>query len=280
MKGLKDVIRVMHHDDPPCETRLDNGYCPDCKFVPDMQSLALWSYCKACQVPLEGILKLQKEGGGFEKGIMKCPKCKETFDLRPEEKKNASKAVVLKKADKKLVVPKILGVEKELRGRKTTMQIVDVDFGDKKWKYEIVRRPDAACAIVETQRGQKFIFIKQYRIPVEAELFEAVAGCVEDGEDPEDCINREVEEETGYKVKTIDHLVSFYASPGYSNEILHAYYVTVDDVAGEQRPDDDERIKVVSLNYQQVKAIMDADGLKDAHTLIAWREACKKYNWE
>jgi hypothetical protein len=33
---------ILHHDDPPCEEELINGYCPVCKYIPDMQSTALW----------------------------------------------------------------------------------------------------------------------------------------------------------------------------------------------------------------------------------------------
>jgi predicted RNA-binding Zn-ribbon protein involved in translation (DUF1610 family) len=54
---------VLHHDDSPCYKRLDNGYCSSCRFVPDMQSLALYYYCPRCDVPLTK---------------MKCPICGQT----------------------------------------------------------------------------------------------------------------------------------------------------------------------------------------------------------
>ena len=58
-------------------------------------------------------------------------------------------------------IPQIVGHETELRGRRTTMEIVDVVAGDRQFKYEIVHRPEAAVAIVETFGGN-FIFIKQF----------------------------------------------------------------------------------------------------------------------
>lgn len=37
---------VMHHDDPPCEARLElDGRCPECKLHPDMQSTCFYYYC-------------------------------------------------------------------------------------------------------------------------------------------------------------------------------------------------------------------------------------------
>ncbi len=49
---MQEAKLVAHHDDPPCEHRLVNGYCPVCKLYPDTQSKALWYYCPDCNVPL------------------------------------------------------------------------------------------------------------------------------------------------------------------------------------------------------------------------------------
>jgi len=57
---------VMHHDDPPCEARLDSNYCcPECGFPPDMRCMALYFYCPTCDMKLKD---------------MKCPICKQTFE--------------------------------------------------------------------------------------------------------------------------------------------------------------------------------------------------------
>ena len=56
---------VLHHDDPPCAVRLNKkGRCPECKLIPDMQSVALYPYCPKCDMPLKNL---------------QCPKCKQTF---------------------------------------------------------------------------------------------------------------------------------------------------------------------------------------------------------
>jgi len=56
---------VLHHDDPPCEVRLEDGFCPECKFTPDMQSTCFHFYCPTCDCPLDKL---------------KCPKCGQTFE--------------------------------------------------------------------------------------------------------------------------------------------------------------------------------------------------------
>ncbi|MBI4119817.1 MAG: hypothetical protein HY456_03165 [Parcubacteria group bacterium] len=58
---------VLHHDDPPCTERLDNGFCRKCGFVPDMQSTCFYFYCPACKIRLTD---------------MRCPKCKKTFERK------------------------------------------------------------------------------------------------------------------------------------------------------------------------------------------------------
>ncbi len=65
---LAEAKLVLHHDDPPCAARLDNGFCHECNFTPDMQSTCFYFYCPICDVPLKK---------------MACPKCGQTFK-RPD----------------------------------------------------------------------------------------------------------------------------------------------------------------------------------------------------
>jgi len=56
---------VLHHDDPPCEARLEDGRCPECRYVPDMQSTCFRFYCPKCD-------RLLKK--------LKCPGCGQSFE--------------------------------------------------------------------------------------------------------------------------------------------------------------------------------------------------------
>ena len=56
---------VFYHDDTPCTARLENGFCPECKFVPDIQSLALEYQCPSCKIRLRDLV---------------CPSCKTTYE--------------------------------------------------------------------------------------------------------------------------------------------------------------------------------------------------------
>lgn len=57
---------VMHHDDQLCKERLDGrGYCPECRYVPDMQNMCFHYYCPNCDIELKDMV---------------CPTCKQTFE--------------------------------------------------------------------------------------------------------------------------------------------------------------------------------------------------------
>jgi len=65
MKAAKAIL-VLHHDDPPCTARLNpDGYCPECRYHPDMQSKCFYYYCPNCQIPLKD---------------MACPVCQQTYE--------------------------------------------------------------------------------------------------------------------------------------------------------------------------------------------------------
>ncbi len=53
-------------------------------------------------------------------------------------------------------------------------------------------------------------------------LIEACAGLL-DKDNPEDCIRRETEEETGYKIRDVRKIFEAYMSPGSVTEILYFF---------------------------------------------------------
>lgn len=67
---------VAHHDDSPCTERLVDGFCPQCKFNPDMQSTTLVYYCCHCDVKL---IAVPDRLGGIS--VFKCNQCETKFFL-------------------------------------------------------------------------------------------------------------------------------------------------------------------------------------------------------
>ncbi len=100
---------------------------------------------------------------------------------------------------------------------------------------EVLVRPDAAAALVHDIEREIIILCEQFRAPVYqaggAWLVELPAGKIDGEESPEACIRRELEEEIGYRPRSLDPICSYYPAPGYSSERVHLFYAAV--VAGD-----------------------------------------------
>jgi len=102
-------------------------------------------------------------------------------------------------------------------------------------------------------------------------LIEACAGLL-DKDNPEDCIRREAEEETGYKVKTVQKVFEAYMSPGSVTEILYFFIaeytkdMKVSDGGG--IAEEHENIQVLEFSFAQVLEMMRTGEIKDAKTIM------------
>ncbi|MBI2266043.1 MAG: NUDIX hydrolase [Armatimonadetes bacterium] len=98
-------------------------------------------------------------------------------------------------------------------------------------KREIVEHPGAAAVVALNDRNE-VLLVRQYRKATEQTTIEIPAGKLDPGESPEICIRRELGEETGYAVSTLDKLAYFYLTPGISDEKTHLFLATL----GERNP--------------------------------------------
>lgn len=81
----------------------------------------------------------------------------------------------------------------------------------------------AAVAIVPFLTDSTLLLVRQYRYAIGKETLEIPAGKVDPGETPENCVYRELMEETGHSADHIELIRSYYPAIGYSNEIIHIY---------------------------------------------------------
>jgi ADP-ribose pyrophosphatase len=128
-------------------------------------------------------------------------------------------------------------------------------------------RGEAVAALVYDTQKQQYILTKQFRVGPEAELVEVVAGMIDENEEPEKSIRREIEEEIGYHVNHLQHLYTFYSSPGGTTERVALYYAEVSEqhAAGGGNSHENEHIEMVWLSEQELEALQTPD----AKTIIA-----------
>jgi ADP-ribose pyrophosphatase len=119
--------------------------------------------------------------------------------------------------------------------------------------WECIRHPGGALAVPVTPDG-KLVLVRQYRFTAQGRLLEFPAGTVEKHEDPLTTIQREIEEETGYRAHRWQKIGSFYMAPGYSDEVLYAYLATdLEKLETPPEQDADEDIETVLMTPQELE---------------------------
>ena len=132
-------------------------------------------------------------------------------------------------------------------------------------KREVVEHSDCV-AIVAVDAGDNVLLVKQFRKPVETELLEIPAGCIEPGEDPAVTVRRELREETGYLPKSIERIGGFYSTPGYCTEYLHLYLAT-DLIPDRLYAEDTESIELVPMPLSQIPKLIASGSICDAKSI-------------
>ncbi len=124
-----------------------------------------------------------------------------------------------------------------------------------------------AVGIVPVNKKKEIVLVEQFRYPVENTLLEIPAGKLDKGENPVDCASRELHEEIGAVGGKLIHLVSFYTSPGFSDEILYLY-LAIDFERKENNLDEDEFLHVYELDLDNTVSLIKEGKIIDAKTII------------
>ena len=80
--------------------------------------------------------------------------------------------------------------------------------------------------ILPLDASGNLLFVRQYRHAAGSSLLELPAGTLDKGEEPLECAEREIREETGMAAEKMELLGGFYLAPGYSTEYMHVYLAT------------------------------------------------------
>lgn len=106
---------------------------------------------------------------------------------------------------------------------------------------------NSAAALVFNTETKKYLFTERKYKHIDASMIEIVAGKIDEGENPQEAIKREIAEEIGYKVDTMLHITDMYLSPGGSKEVMALFYVEVSEKIGEGGGIGEENISVVEV---------------------------------
>lgn len=162
-----------------------------------------------------------------------------------------------------------------------TLRKITFDFLQKNGEWqtqsrEAYDRGNGAVILLYNNESKTVILTKQFRMPTfvngnpDGMLIEACAGLL-DADNPEDCIRKETQEETGYEIKDVQKIFELYMSPGSVTEILHffvASYTKDQQINEGGGADEGEEIDVLELDFNKALAMVQTGEIKDAKTVI------------
>ena len=125
-----------------------------------------------------------------------------------------------------------------------------------------------AAAIVPLISDDELIMVRQYRYALKRETLEIPAGKIDKGESAEECIKRELAEETGFEAKVIKWLYTYAPAVGYSNELIHLYLGS-DLEKLENKVNDTEISSLEILTIDEVLGMIRNHEIVDSKTIIA-----------
>jgi len=137
--------------------------------------------------------------------------------------------------------------------------------GGRETTREIIEHSDCV-AIIPVDANDNVLLVSQFRKPVERELLEIPAGGIEPGEEPLDCVRREMREETGYLPRKIERLGGFYSAPGYNTEYLYLYLAT-DLIPSQLHAEDTEAITLIRVPDSQILDLITSGSICDAKSI-------------
>lgn len=161
-------------------------------------------------------------------------------------------------------VPAVLSSNMVYTGRVVSLRVDEIalPWGGTAVR-EVVEHP-GAVVVVALDEADRVYLVRQYRHPPRRYLLELPAGGLEVDEDPLTAAQRELREEVGLEAREWTSLGSFFSSPGFANELMHAFLAR-DLVTTERDLDDDEDIVVVRRPLSEV--LSHPEETADAKTL-------------
>lgn len=142
---------------------------------------------------------------------------------------------------------------------------------------ECYDRGNGAVILLYNKQNKTIILTQQFRLPTfingnpTGQMIEACAGLL-DKDNPEDCIIKETQEETGYKISKVKKIFESYMSPGSVTEILHFF---IAEYSSEMKISDggglaheQENIEVLELDFNTAYNMISSGQIKDGKTIM------------
>lgn len=156
----------------------------------------------------------------------------------------------------------------------------DYQKEDGEWetqRRETYDRGNGAAILLYNPVKGTVILTRQFRMPTyvnnnpDGMMVEVCAGLLE-GDDPESCIIKEVEEETGFRVSEVQQVFEAYMSPGAVTEKLSFFVAEYSEDMkigeGGGAEHESEHIEVLELPFKEALAWIESGDIQDAKSIM------------
>lgn len=159
---------------------------------------------------------------------------------------------------------------------KITFDYTQSDGSIQRQEREAYDRGNGSTILLYNKEKGTVVLTRQFRMPTYLNgnesgfVIEACAGLLEK-DNAEDCIKKETEEETGYRISNVKKIFESYMSPGSVTEILYFFvaeyedHMKVNDGGG---TDEEEDIQVLELSFSKALDMIQSGEIMDAKTIM------------
>jgi ADP-ribose pyrophosphatase len=138
-------------------------------------------------------------------------------------------------------------------------------------QLEMLRHPGASAVVPfldePTGHDPRVILIRQFRHAADSYIWEIPAGRLDPGEPPEACAQRELGEEAGVHAAKLEHLITIYTTPGFTDERIHLFMASdLTTVAHRREPD--EFMEIHQRRWSEIGRMIRSGEIQDGKTLI------------
>ncbi|MFQ6608470.1 MAG: NUDIX domain-containing protein [Fidelibacterota bacterium] len=166
------------------------------------------------------------------------------------------------------------------RGRLLDIRVDEVELPDGSYSTREYTIHPGAVVVIPVLPDGKILLIRQFRYPIGRVEIELPAGKIDPGETPEETLQRELVEETGFRAGKITSLAEIHPCVGYSDERMWMFLA---ENLEEETPDtdEDEFIEVEPMELSECLQLVRSGEIKDVKTIIGifWAEKLLSGKW-
>lgn len=138
-----------------------------------------------------------------------------------------------------------------------------------KTTHEVILRNNGIILVLKY--NNKFVLTKMYRYPVDEYSIEFPMGFIDKGENPRDAAIREVEEETGLKVKDVNFLGETWAWSGLMNQSIFVFSANVSGKGKQNLEETEQDLESFYVDQSELEKLIESNAIKNSATLAAYQ---------